>query len=178
MAIQHSMFSEAAKFSGLEVQLAYFRGFDECRSSGWTTNAQTLAKLMSRVDCRGGNTQIGRLLRHVAIEAAQKKVNAVIYVGDAVEENIDTLCQQAGEIGLLGTPLFMFLEGNDVGAEKAFREMARLGGGAFHQFDSSSPGVLGELLAAVAAYASGGRAAMAQLQSTGNRSSHLLLQQL
>jgi hypothetical protein len=177
-AIQAEMFVEAAKAGGLDVQLVYFRGFDECRASNWTSNAKALATLMAKVDCRGGNTQIGRVLRHVTCEVNSGKVHAVVYIGDAVEENIDVLCQGAGEIGLLGTPLFMFLEGNDVGAARAFKEMARLSRGAFHHLDGSSPAVLGQLLAAVAAYASGGKVALERLQSAGNGASRLLLSQL
>lgn len=178
ISIQAEMFSEAARASGLEVQLVYFRGFNECKASAWTSDANGLARLMTKVDCRGGNTQIQRVLRHVAAEAGKKKVHAAVYIGDAVEEGVDGLCQQAGEIGLLGTPLFMFLEGQDRGAEQAYREMARLSRGAFHRLDSGSPAVLGQLLAAVAAYASGGKAALERLQSAGNASSRLLLSQL
>lgn len=177
-AIQAEMFIEASKAGGLDVQLVYFRGFDECRASHWTSNAKALATLMAKVDCRGGNTQIGRVLKHVVHEVKSSKVHAVVYIGDAVEENIDALCQLAGEVGLLGTPLFMFLEGNDLGAARAFKEMARLSHGAFHHLDGTSPAVLGQLLAAVAAYASGGKAALERLQQTGNGASRLLLSQL
>lgn len=178
LAIQSKMFVEAAKASGLDIQLVYFRGFDECQASRWTSDAKALAGLMSKVDCRGGNTQIARVLKHATQETAKKKVHAVVYVGDAVEENIDGLCQAAGEIGLLATPLFMFLEGNDGGAARAFKEIARLSGGAFHQLDSSSPAILGQLLAAVAAYASGGKAALTRLEKAGNAASRLLLSQM
>lgn len=178
LAIQSEMFVAAAKASGLDVQLVYFRGFNECLASRWTSDAKALAGLMTKVDCRGGNTQIARVLKHAMQETVKKKVHAVVYVGDAVEESIDGLCQAAGEIGLLATPLFMFLEGNDGGAARAFREMARLSGGAYHQLDSSSPAVLGQLLAAVAAYASGGRAALAKLEKAGNAASRLLFSQM
>lgn len=178
LAIQAEMFSEAGHASGLDVQLVYFRGFNECQASRWTSDADALARLMSKVDCRGGNTQIGRILRHIKTEAGKNKVHAAVYVGDAVEENIDGLCQLAGEIGILGLPLFMFLEGADAGADRAYREMARLSGGAFHRLDSSSPAVLAQLLRAVAAYVSGGLIALKQLEAAGNQSSRLLLAQL
>jgi hypothetical protein len=178
LAIQVEMFTEAGKASGLDVQLVFFRGFNECRASRWTNNAAALAQLMSKVDCRGGNTQIGRVLRHIKAEAARGKVHAAVYVGDAVEENIDGLCQLAGEIGIVGLPLFMFLEGHDGGAERAYREIARLTAGAFHRLDASSPSVLGQLLRAVAAYASGGLVALERLEAAGHGSSALLLSQL
>ena len=45
----------------------------------------------------------------------------MVYVGGDLEENIDELCTMAGEIGLLGTPCFMFQEGSDPNAERAFK---------------------------------------------------------
>lgn len=178
MAIQSEMFAEAGRASGLDVQLVYFRGFDECRASKWTSNADALARLMTTVDCRGGNTQIGRVLRHIKAEATAGKVNAAVYVGDAVEENVDGLCRLAGEVGLLGVPLFMFQDGIDAGAQKAFREMARLSRGAYRRLNASSTAELRQLLRAVAAYAAGGKEALERLKSRGNAASTLLLSQL
>jgi hypothetical protein len=175
LSIQGQMFMEAKKAGRLAVQLAYFRGFNECKASRWVADPQALANLMSKVDCRGGNTQIGRILTHVKSEAAKAKVNGVIYVGDACEENVDGLCQSAGEIGLLGVPLFMFQEGTDAVAERAFREIAKLTHGAYFRLDSASPKVLAELLGAVAAYATGGKQA---LESKSGQAARALLQQL
>jgi hypothetical protein len=108
LAIQSQMFAETGRIGGLDVQLVYFRGFNECRASKWVSNPDALARIMTRVECRGGNTQIGRVLTHIKREASQAKVNAAVYAGDALEENIDMLCKKAGEIGLIGVPLFMF----------------------------------------------------------------------
>lgn len=157
---QAEMFREAGRIGGLDVQLVYFRGFGECRASKWVSNADALARLMTTVDCRGGNTQISRIFKHIRKEAQSSQINAVVYVGDCMEENIDKLCQQAGEIGLLGVRMFMFQEGHDVIAQNAFREIARLTGGAYSRFDSGSAEHLRELLSAVAVYAAGGRAAL------------------
>jgi hypothetical protein len=175
LSIQSQMFMEAKKAGGLAVQLVYFRGFNECRASRWVNDPQALAELMTRIDCRGGNTQLHRLLAHVKKEAASEKVSAVVFVGDAFEEQIDAVCDIAGEIGLLGLPIFMFQEGNDPTAQRAFRDIARLTRGAFFRLDSSAPSVLAELLSAVAAYASGGRAALERKQTPAARA---LLQQL
>lgn len=172
LSIQGQMFMAA---KGLTVQLVYFRGFNECKASGWVTEPKALANLMTKVDCRGGNTQIGRVLSHVKSAAAKAKVNAVIFVGDACEENIDGLCQAAGEIGLLGVPMFMFHEGTDPTAEKAFKEIAKLTRGAYFRLDSGSPQILAELLGAVAAYATGGKKA---LEAKGGQTARALLQQL
>lgn len=158
--IQGDMFAEAAGLGGLEVQLVWFRGFRECRASRWTADGATLARLMSKVDCRGGETQIGRVLRHILKETERAPVAAAVHVGDACEEPPDPLCRMAGELGLSGVPLFFFLEGGDPVAAAAFGEMARLSGGACVPFDGSSPRELADLLRAVAAYAAGGRAAL------------------
>ncbi len=175
LAIQSQMFSETKRVGALQVQLVYFRGFNECRASKWVANPDALARLMTAVECRGGNTQIKRVLQHIKAEAAKGKVNAVVFVGDAFEENVDSVCQTAGEVGMSGVPVFMFQEGNDGIAEQAFREVAKLTRGAYFRLDSSSPRVLAELLGAVAAYATGGKIA---LQNHGTGTSKQLLEQL
>ena len=98
------MFREAASAGGLDIQLVYFRGLNECRASGWVAGSDKLAELMSRIDCRGGQTQIGKVLSHARQEYGRQKVQAMVFVGDAMEEPIDSLCQAAGELGLLGVP--------------------------------------------------------------------------
>ena len=178
LSIQAEMFAETARIGGLDVQLVYFRGFNECRASKWVSNPTALARLMTTVDCRGGNTQIGRALAHIKKEMSKTKVNAVIYVGDAMEENIDALCQAAGEIGLQGTPIFAFQEGADGNAERCFREMAKLSRGAYFKLNESSAHMLRELLSAVAVYAAGGRPALENHAKTKGGNSNLLLQQL
>lgn len=175
LSIQAQMFQETKRAAALQVQLVYFRGFNECRASRWVANPDALARLMTAVECRGGNTQIGRVLSHIKAEGAAAKINAAVYVGDAFEENVDAVCKTAGEIGLLGVPVFMFQEGQDGMAEPAFREIARLTGGAYFRLDSTSPQILAELLGAVAAYATGGVAA---LEQRGGRTSQILLQQM
>ena len=176
--IQAEMFAETAKIGGLDVQLVYFRGFGECRASPWVSNPAALARLMTGVDCRGGNTQIGRVLKHVRAEVAKGKVGAMVYVGDCMEENIDELCATAGEIGLLGTPCFMFQEGRDAVAERAFKEIARLTRGAWCRFDAGSPRTLRDILKAVAVYAAGGRQALADYSQRHGAGARLLIEQM
>jgi hypothetical protein len=164
LQLQAAMFEAVQSAGGLEVQLVYFRGAGECKASRWTRDAEGLARLMSGVDCRGGYTQISRVLKHIAHETAKEKVDAVIYVGDAVEESIDTLAGEAGPLALLGVPLFLFQEGYDANAKIAFRELARLTGGAHCPFGPGSAAELTALLKAVACYAQGGRAALDRLK--------------
>jgi hypothetical protein len=177
-SLQADMFREAASIGGLDIQLVYFRGLGECRASGWVTGTEKLGELMSSIDCRGGHTQIGKLLSHARQEHAKQKVQALVFVGDAMEEAVDDLCQAAGELGLLGVPVFMFQEGNDSVAEGAYREIARLSRGAYCRFDTGSAKELGELLRAVAAYAAGGIKALADLSARKSGSARMLLAQL
>ena len=159
--IQAEMFKETAALGGLDVQLLFFRGFGECRASGWVSNANDLLRRMTSVHCLAGHTQIRKVLRHAIKESKVQKVGALVYVGDAMEEDIDDLGQSAGELGLLGTPCFMFHEGHDPVARNAFQQIARLTGGAYCAFDSHSAQQLRDLLSAVAVYAAGGRKALA-----------------
>jgi hypothetical protein len=175
LALQAEMFHAVKAVGGLDVQLVYFRGAGECRASKWVSDADALAALMARVGCAGGFTQIGKVLNHARSEAGKKPVSALVYVGDCMEESIDELCGRAGELALLGVPVFLFQEGADAQAERAFREIARLTKGAYCRFDAGSAAQLKELLSAVAVYAAGGRKALAALSGRGAR---LLLQQL
>jgi hypothetical protein len=177
-ALQAHMFREAAATGGLDIQLVYFRGLNECGSSRWVADSARLAQLMSRIDCRGGHTQIGKVLYHARKENEAQKVQAVVYVGDAMEEKVDDLCAHAGDLGLRGVPVFMFQEGSNPVAENAFREIARLSRGAYCRFDAGAAHELGELLRAVAAYAAGGLKALSSLSSRNGRGAQKLLAQL
>ena len=179
LGTQAEMFHAVKEVGGLDVQLVYFRGVGECRASRWVADPDALARLMTTVQCRGGYTQIGKVLSHVRQETARRKVGALVYVGDCMEEDIDDLCGRAGELGMLGVPVFLFQEGRDTRAEQAFREIARLTKGAYCRFDAGSARQLRELLAAVAVYAAGGRRALEALsQKTQGRGAQLLLAQL
>jgi hypothetical protein len=172
--VQGEMFETAAGIGGLSVQLVYFRGFDECRASGWVVRPRALTELMTKIACRGGHTQIGRVLRHVRNEAQRSPLRAFVYVGDAMEEPIDDLCAVAGELGLLGVKGFLFHEGTDPVAARAFQEVARLTGGAYARFDAGAPQSLAGLLRAAAAYASGGATALERLAGRESEARKLL----
>jgi len=176
--LQGQMFSETAAIGGLDVQLVFFRGFGECKASRWASDPRTLSGIMSKVDCRGGHTQIGKVLAHIRKAHTKKTINAAVFVGDAMEEDIDHLCALAGELGLINVPVFMFQEGFDAIAEPAFREIARLSGGAYCRFDASSAQQLRDLLAAVAVYAAGGRKALADFSTSSSGEVRGLLGQM
>src|SRR6202048_3174060 len=112
-ALQADMFREAAALGSLDIRLVYYRGFNECRASAWISDNAQLAKLMGKIDCRGGNTQIGKVLTEARREATSSGMRAIVFVGDAMEESVDELCARAGELGMLKVPAFMFQEGHD-----------------------------------------------------------------
>lgn len=158
--IQTEMFTEAARHGGLEIQLCFFRGFGECRASSWITDPETLARRMATVTCLAGHTQIAKVLSHAIEETKRRKVDALVYVGDCMEEAVDDLGRLAGELGLLGVPVFLFQEGHDPIASRAFGQIAKLTRGAHLNFDAASPQALRDLLKAVAVFAAGGRLAL------------------
>ncbi len=176
--LQADMFREAAAIGGLDIQLVYYRGLSECRASPWVAEPQRLGGLMSRIDCRGGQTQIGKVLAHARRENDRSKVAALVFVGDAMEESLDGLCAAAGELGLRSVPAFMFQEGYDPVCEQAFREMARLTRGAYCRFTPGAAHELAELLRAAAAYAAGGMKALADLKARHSSGAVMLIEQM
>lgn len=173
--LQSQMFLAGSHAGNLSVQLCYYRGFQEFFASEWYDDTTAMLRNMTSVRCLGGHTQISRLLRHCRDTQRHTDVKAVVFIGDAVEENIDRLCQQAGELGLLGLPLFLFQEGRDHRVSQAFQQMATLSGGAFARFDEASAATLAGLLSAVASFACGGYDA---LQKLGSAAARLLIEQL
>jgi hypothetical protein len=176
--LQAEMFREAAAAGGLDIQLVYYRGLGECRASAWIGEARQLGELMSRIECRGGHTQIAKVLSHARRESGKAALGALIFVGDAMEESLDDLCTGAGELGLRNVPAFMFQEGYDPVCEQAFREIARLTRGAYCRFAPGAADELGELLRAAAAYAAGGMKALADLRAKRSAGALKLIEQL
>jgi len=160
MGIQTEMFQEAATVGGLDVQLVYYRGLMDFGASPWMSDADRMIALMRSVDVIGGQTQIERTLHHASAEAKQGKVNAVVFIGDAVEESADLITAAAGQLALRGVPVFIFHEGGLEPAGSVFRQIAQITHGAYSSFDARSPQQLRDLLKAVAIFAAGGRKAL------------------
>ncbi len=158
--IQGEMFQETAALGGLEIQLAYYRGFGEFEAGQWTTDEKALLGQMTSVFCLAGQTHIERVLAHAINETRERKIDALVFVGDCFEEDIDQVGKTAGELGLMGVPAFMFHEGADPIAAFAFQQIAKLTNGAYCQFDANSAQMLKDLLSAVAVYAAGGPPAL------------------
>jgi hypothetical protein len=180
--LQARMFEEAAKIGGLDVQLIYYRGANEVRCSAWLSDAHELLKHMSAIRCDAGTTKIARVLKHIRAEHERERVDAAIFVGDAVEELPGELYAAAAEL----PPLFLFQEGDGLvlyvdersgdvvdhppqKVETVFRELARLTNGAYGKFNAGAAAQLGELLRAVAAFAVGGLKALANQHTDSAR---------
>lgn len=176
--IQAEMFSECASLGGLAIQLCYFRGFGEFRATPWWTDSQTLLARMERVACLSGNTQIIRVLRHAIAQSSRTRVNALVYVGDALEESASALAELSARLGMLGVPAFVFQEGDEPLAQRGFRQMAHLTGGAYMSFNADSGTALRDLLKGVAVYAAGGRKALADYAKRAGGDVLRLTQQL
>jgi len=175
---QARMFEEARSLGGLEVQLCFYRGFGEMVASPWSADASALLARMTAVRCAAGQTQLVRLLDHAHAESLRRRVNALVFVGDCMEEAPQALAAAAGRLGVLGVPAFMFHEGTDRAAADAFREVARLTHGAYCRFDAGSAEQLRDLLAAVAVYASGGGKALQRLGEHRGGAARLLSHQI
>jgi hypothetical protein len=176
--LQADMFKETQAIGGLDVQLLYFRGLDECRASRWVSDPTVLAALMEKIDCRSGETQIRRVLIHARTETEKARVQAMVFVGDSCEEDDDKLFTKASELGMHGVPVFMFQEGDEHNIEQVFREIARRTRGAYCRFDKGAVNELRELLRAVAAYAAGGMKALGDLSAQRNAGAIKLLGQM
>ena len=175
---QGEMFVAAGEVGGIEVRLAFYRGFDEFKVSRWTSDGHELARLMSAVRCLAGRTQIARLLRYAAEQRRESRIDAVVFVGDCCEEDVEEVGHEAGQLGLLGVPVFVFQEGEDRTASRVFPQIAKLTRGAYCKFDRSSPDQLRRLLGAVAAYAAGGRAALLKYGKEQGGTAALLTSQM
>lgn len=161
--IQAQMFEQTATLGGLDIQLAYYRGYGEFKAAPWTSRADELLSVMTAIRCGAGQTQIARVLQHTIKQATDGQVNALVFVGDCVEEDPDSLARLAGQLSILGVPVFLFQDGGDPAATKTFARIAQLTRGAHCRFDAASAGQLRDLLCAVAVYAAGGSKALREL---------------
>ena len=105
-------------------------------------------------------------------------MQALVFVGDAMEEPIDDLCAAAGQLGLLGVPAFVFQEGHDRGRRAGVSRDRAAVARRLLPVRCGLGARTGELLRAVAAYAAGGIKALADLKARHNSGAVKLLAQL
>jgi hypothetical protein len=150
--LQGKMFREAAPIGRLDVQLVFYGG-DKCRTSKWLSSGEELARLMGKIACDAGMTQIGRVLDHVLHEHETVPVQAVTFIGDAMEEEIDVLAAKAARLGAAGVPIFIFQEGRHAVVRKAFWLLALKSGGGYFEFNPDRPRAVEQLSAQLNAVA-------------------------
>ena len=172
------MFTETVALGQLQIQLCYYQGYKEFHASTWSKNALQLQRQMTSVHCKAGQTQIQRIFEHTALQAGNRKVNALVFIGDCMEESADSILETAGKLTLRGIPAFMFQEGYDPVAETTFRQIAQITRGAYCRFDQSSAKQLRALLNAVATYAVGGVQALKSMQQRAPALSNEIIKQL
>ncbi|MCL6414854.1 VWA domain-containing protein [Aestuariirhabdus sp. Z084] len=176
--IQSQMFANTRALGELYVQLCYYRGYHQFKGSRWMSDSKGLLEVMEGVRCLGGQTQIARVLQHALDESRNQPVQGLVFIGDCVEEPVDLLCDLAGQLKICGTPVFVFHEGHDVVASAAFRQIARISGGAYAPFNLNSASALESLLSAVAAFSIGGIPALEKLAGQHCEQVKLIKQQL
>ena len=175
--IQSKMFRATDDIGAINVQLCYYRGFNEFQYSGWSSSGEELIKEMTNVSCLGGHTQIAKIFKHALEEHRTQKIRALVFVGDALEENADELCYLAGKFGVFNIPIFMFQEGSSSAVMSTFKQVALLSGGAYAPFNSGSVKELQDLLSSVAVFVAGGHKALEKFEKS-NRSRKILTLQL
>ena len=160
------MFRAAAPVGKLDVSLVYYRGDSECKASRWRQSGAELVRLMDKITCESGITQIGTVLDHALRETEKAAVGALVFIGDALEEELEPLAALAGKLGNAQCPIFAFQEGRDPTVRKAFRLLALKSGGAYFEFDPQKSRAVDQLSAqlnAVARLAVGDTAALARI---------------
>ena len=96
--LQSEMFTETLGLGGLEIQLAYYKGFGQFYSTRWISETELLLQEMTKVRCAGGQTQIQKVLQQAIKETGANRVQALVLIGDAFEEDIDLICHYAGQL--------------------------------------------------------------------------------
>lgn len=175
LVAQAGMFEAVASIGGLSVQLVHFGGY-EFKASKWVRDARQLSDIMHGVACVGGVTQIGNVLGHVLGETRKNPIAALVYVGDAQEESINSLAKQASRLASLGVRGFFVQDGDEPSVEQTYRKLATTMKGAFARLGPNAAADLKSFLSAVAVYASGGATALTALAARDTGAQKLLAQ--
>jgi hypothetical protein len=152
--IAQSLFADR---SGLQVQLAYFRGDGSakcprqlCVSNKWFVEPAELARAITAIEHTPGWTQHCRLLRHAIDEAAQHSVQSLVIISDAFErrtplrpegDDLEAARVHAARLRSLGVQIIAGFKGvirggcpldrAGVDADSAFRELVAENGYTF-----------------------------------------------
>lgn len=165
--VQGRMFQAVAGLGRVSLRLVHFGG-GELTDHGWSENTRKLATRMAAVRCRQGLTQVLPALRVFMDDG--EKIDAVILVGDAFEEEPAEALMLCHTLRIRGIRVFAFFEGELLAAEDQFRLIAGTTGGRFARLGDDLP--LTDLCEGVALLAAGGEKAVRRL---GNERARRLL---
>lgn len=163
--IQGAMFDAVAQVCNhFSTQLVYYRGDRETDGSfvvsPWLSTGHDLHNHMSKAHCMSGCTQIELVFRHAIRAASSKRIDALIFVGDACEEAVPTLVHSAMNLRSLKVPLFMFHDqassghGNESVA-MAYRQIANAANGEYLPFTLKDMDVMLEYLKGISVASTG-----------------------
>lgn len=162
-----AMFDTVKAVGEVSVKLVYYRGWQECRATGWHNDPGVLSGCMQRLSCKTGGTQIARVLRFVLAE--KEAVSGVVLIVDECEDDAEELAGLAAMLGDKRIPLFVFHEcavGDSSAhpAKPVFERLAAASHGVYSEFDPESALALRELLASVAAFSVAGGNGVEQVE--------------
>lgn len=178
--LQADMLRTASELGTLDISVGFFREVDDCQFTDFISDPDELAGIMAEVRTRAGSTQIQTVMDETLTRHYEKPIAALVFVGDTIEETRANLFARAQAMGTASPklPMFIFHEttsDTSPSDETNFRKMAEMSGGAYAKFSEGSIAILKDLLESVAAYATGGLAA---LEARGSSAATLLLSQL
>jgi len=178
--------SEMFAAGPVHIKFAYFgrEGALQARpyiTTSWVTDADSMADIVDRgrASCVCGcYVQIGDILEQALRETRQGPVQAVVIIGDHFHGELDDAVAIAKQLHAAGTRLFLFQQGCSGPAERAFRILAEVTGGAYFPLNPHIERVaerLPGMLKAITHFVIGG---MAALKARDNESAVLLLEQM
>ena len=161
------MFREAAAIGNLDLQLVFYRG--EANAKPQAGSPIPPARPHHVDDRLPGRQDPDREDSEPTSqkETALLHVGRLVFIGDALEENPDTLVTRARELGRSKTPAFLFQEGRDSEVEIRLSRHRSQHGGAY-ALSVRARRQLGELLKAVAVFTTGGLKALEGRKDAGS----------
>ena len=148
----------------LKVALAYHSGGRLRKITPYTDNARQFADTVHQVHCEAGLTALNAIL---AKAAQTRGLKALVYIGDCFEEDEQTAYDLARQLKLTGTKCFFFHDTSSAGsvwgiadARTVFENIVAITGGAVLDFNDQAVQESGDLLQAVAVFASAGKKAL------------------
>jgi len=150
----------------LDVALAVHGAGQVHTFTEFSADVDQFRRQASAVRCQAGNTQLCELMQRT-LDAGGVRVMS--YVGDAFEESRAEAYALADRFRLRGIKAVLLADAADEATLEVFREIADRTGGAVLDFRATELGLMGDLLAAVATLAIGGRKLLSTKTTPGAR---------